>query len=641
MKVPHLHPDTIDEVKQRADIYDVVSEYVVLKKQGKDFVGLCPFHDEKSPSFSVSTAKQLYYCFGCQAGGNAIKFLMEIRQQAFADVVLDLARRYQVPVKTLEPEQRQELERQLSLRDRLYEIVAIARSFFEHALRQPEGRAALDYLQAQRHLSEQTIQGFQLGYAPAGWESLYGYLVEQKGFSAQLVEKAGLIKQRKGGRSYYDRFRDRLMIPINDAQGRTIGFGGRTLGDEQPKYLNSPETELFDKGKTLFALDKAKGAIAKEDQAVVVEGYFDAIALHAAGITHTVASLGTALSANQVRQLLRYTDSKQVVLNFDADAAGTTAAQRAINSIADLAFKGQVQLRILHIPDGKDADEFLKTTNSAQPYRQLLAEAPFWLDWRIQQLLAGQNLQQPASYQQVALEMVKLLSPIVSRDLRMYYVNRCAELLSQGNSSLVALRAQDLLKQLNRPRRKGVHEGDRDSAKLPLNSDLSLLDIAESLLLRLYLHCPHYRELILTEMWERDLDFSLSHHRFLWQQIAAVESEVKNPADLLAKVQERFLQFNPEMPQLSELFLLNEKSERDLLNTPLMIKGAIACLERVMCEKRSQISLQLWRETDWENDPERAKYYQQQIYAEKARIQELDRERQVNLSDWLLMGYGE
>ncbi len=272
MQIPRLHPDTIEEVKQRADIVDVISEHVVLRKRGKDFVGLCPFHDEKTPSFSVSPTKQMYYCFGCNAGGNAIKFLMELGKRPFASVVLDLARRYQVAVQTLEPEQRQELQRQLSLREQLYEILAIAAQFYQHALRQPQGHMALNYLLFERQISQETIQHFGLGYAPAGWETLYRYLVEHKHYPVQLLEQAGLIRRRQSGDGYYDYFRDRLMIPIHDIQGRVIGFGGRTLGEEQPKYLNSPETELFSKGKTLFALDKAKSAISQEDTGVVVEG---------------------------------------------------------------------------------------------------------------------------------------------------------------------------------------------------------------------------------------------------------------------------------------------------------------------------------------------------------------------------------
>ena len=197
--IPRLHPDTIEEVQQRVDIVDVISEHIVLRKRGKDFLGLCPFHNEKTPSFSVSQDKQVYYCFGCSQGGNTYKFLMEIGKQSFAEVVLDLARRYQVEIKTVEPEQRQEIQRQLTIKEQLYEILALTSSFFQHALHQSQGEVALTYLRQQRKIEETTITSFQLGYAPGGWETLYRYLVEQKRYPVNLVEQAGLIKPRKTG----------------------------------------------------------------------------------------------------------------------------------------------------------------------------------------------------------------------------------------------------------------------------------------------------------------------------------------------------------------------------------------------------------------------------------------------------------
>ena len=234
------------------------------------------------------------------------------------------------------------------------------------------------------------------------------------------MEKAGLILNRKSGTGYYDRFRDRLIIPINDVQGRVIGFGGRTLCDEQPKYLNSPETELFDKGKTLFALDKAKTAIAKQDKAVVVEGYFDAIALHASGINNVVASLGTALSSIQIKQLLRYTESKQIILNFDADRAGIQATERVIGEIEKLAYSGVVQLRVLNIPDGKDADEYLRT-HSTEKYQELLVNSPLWIDWQIQNIVGSKNLSLADEYSQANQEIVKTLTKITNDNQLTYY----------------------------------------------------------------------------------------------------------------------------------------------------------------------------------------------------------------------------
>jgi DNA primase len=625
MNVPRLHPDTIEQVKQRVDIVDIVSEHVVLKKQGKDFSGLCPFHDDKSPSFTVSPSKQFYYCFSCGAGGNAIKFLMELGKRNFSEVVLELARKYQVQVQTLQAEDRQELQRQLSVREQLYEILAVTAKFYEHALNQSQGQEALKYLRDDRKLSTETIQRFQLGYAPAGWETLYGYLVEQKKYPVAFVEKAGLLVPRKTGDGYYDRFRNRLMIPIHDTQNRVIGFGGRTLTDEQPKYLNSPETELFDKGKTLYGLDKARAAIAKQDQAVVVEGYFDVIALHAAGITNVVASLGTALSIAQVKQLLRYTESKRIVFNFDADRAGVQAAERAIGEVANLAYQGEVQLRILNIPDGKDPDEFLKT-RSSDAYQSLLDNAPLWLDWQIQNVIDGKDLKQADQFQQANMDIVSLLGNLPNPTLRTHYIHHCAELLSQGNSRIVSQIEENLRLQVKGQRWHGR------SQKWQTPGDRNLLEECESQLLRIYLHARQHRFAIAQTISAQDLEFSLSHHRFLWRQIQDIETQ--NPeGDLFEQLLDRCTEFPREMSQVYSLFELDEKTKRDILRAELVIRSATAGMERVMCEKRYRHFLDLWEKTDLTATPELGQYYQQKAYVEKQRIAELDRLRQVSFTD--------
>jgi len=647
VEIPRLHPNTIEEVKQRADIVDVISEYVVLRKRGKDYVGLCPFHDEKTPSFSVSPTKQVYHCFGCNAGGTAIKFLMELGKRSFSDVVLDLAQRYQVPVQTLEPEQRGELQRQLSLREQLYEILAVAAQFYQHVLRQPQGQPALTYLQVTRRLTEETMQRFQLGYAPRGWETIYKYLVEHKGKPVQLVEKAGLILPRKSEGSYYDRFRDRLMIPIHDSQGRVIGFGGRSLGQELPKYLNSPETELFNKGKTLFALDQARDAITKQDQAVVVEGYFDAIALHAAGINNVVASLGTALSLDQVRQLLRYTPSQKIVLNFDVDAAGTQAAKRGISEIYPLIYGGQVQLRILILPNGKDADEFLKEHSNAQEkYQQLLQAAPFWLDWEIEQLLIGKDLKQPDHFQQIAQEIVKLLNKLDRPNTRSYYINHCAQILSQGQSHMVSLLIENLqtqLKKITIPVRKSLPRLLKQTSKtsqlnFPISSEEHLLEQAEALLLRIYLHCPEYREMIIDALEAQDLLFSLSHHRFLWQQILELQAvtdqpNTNNPDRLISLLQDRSLKFPQQMAQVAHLFHLDEKLQEDIIRTPLVIRAAAACLEMVVFLKHRRYCLEQWQNLEPSADEQHKYYYQQEFYEADRRIKQLEQSRQFAIAD--------
>jgi DNA primase len=415
------------------------------------------------------------------------------------------------------------------------------------------------------------------------------------------------------------------MIPIHDTQNRVIGFGGRTLTDEQPKYLNSPETELFDKGKTLYGLDKARAAIAKQDQAVVVEGYFDVIALHAAGITNVVASLGTALSIAQVKQLLRYTESKRIVFNFDADRAGVQAAERAIGEVANLAYQGEVQLRILNIPDGKDPDEFLKT-RSSDAYQSLLDNAPLWLDWQIQNVIDGKDLKQADQFQQANMDIVSLLGNLPNPTLRTHYIHHCAELLSQGNSRIVSQIEENLRLQVKGQRWHGR------SQKWQTPGDRNLLEECESQLLRIYLHARQHRFAIAQTISAQDLEFSLSHHRFLWRQIQDIETQ--NPeGDLFEQLLDRCTEFPREMSQVYSLFELDEKTKRDILRAELVIRSATAGMERVMCEKRYRHFLDLWEKTDLTATPELGQYYQQKAYVEKQRIAELDRLRQVSFTD--------
>ncbi len=668
MDIPRLHPDTIDEVKNKVDIIDVIGEHIVLKKRGKDYLGSCPFHQEKSPSFSVSPTKQMYYCFGCQAGGNAITFLMEVGKQSFTEVVLDLARKYQISIQTLAPEQRQELQRKLSLREQAYEILAITANFYQYALNQPQGEIALNYLKLDRGFSDETIQGFQLGYSPSGWETLTNYLIDQKRFSAQAIEAAGLIIPRKDGNSYYDRFRDRLMIPICDVRGRVIGFGGRTLSDEQPKYLNSPETELFDKGKTLYGLDRAKDSINTTDRAVVVEGYFDVIALHAAGITSAVAALGTALSSLQVKQLVKFTESKQIILNFDADKAGNIAAERAIGEIANLAYQGQLQLRVLNLPNGKDADEFLKHYSQAA-YLNLLDNAPLWLDWQIGNAIGDRDLTQAEQYQQATKKIVELLKNITDATTRTHYLQKSAGLLSAGDARMIPLLMENLqtgIKQFQPAKvpyndrttqgytrspqlepeavAAGEPDGDVNEAAelmpIGIHPQQRLLEQAEGLLLRIYLHYPTHRLTIIDELDSAELQFTLAHHQFLWNKIishsspATAQSAEIDYLDerLIIKLQDLAIDHPAPTARIKHLFHLDEHTAHEIQRSPLVLRAAIACLEKATCERKCQEYLNKLKSQDPEditNQKNNLKAY----LAVKHRLQQLQQQRTVTISD--------
>ncbi|MBV2350652.1 DNA primase [Synechococcus sp. HK05] len=611
MSAPRLHPRTIEAVKERADIVDVVGEHVVLKKKGREFVGVCPFHDDKSPSMTVSPAKQFYYCFSCGAGGNAIKFLMELQRQSFSDVVLELARKYQLPVETLEGPQQERLRQQLSRRDQLHKVLALAAGWFRSQLRSPEGASALAYLREQRGLSETTLESFGLGYAPERWDGLLSHLQQVEGYTPELLEAAGLVVPRRGGDGFYDRFRHRVMVPICDRQGRIIGFGGRSLDGGEPKYLNSPETEVFEKGKHLFGLDKAVNAIRKDDRAVVVEGYFDVIALHAAGITNAVAALGTALSSQQITQLCRCCDGKRLILNFDTDRAGVRAAQRAIGEVEQLALQGQLELRVLHLPAGKDPDEFLKE-HGAGEYRSLLDQAPLWLDWQIDQVLEGRDLARSDQFQQSVSELVVLLGKLPASAVRSRYLQQVAERLSGGQARLALQLEDDLRQQVKGQRWHGR------SQRWEQPGEAGLRERAEAELLRLYLHCPTHRGTIRAELRRRELDdFALAHHRQLWAAISSLEEDNLGVGRLEAinRGSDPGMELaDLELPRLlsDQLLLSDAESPSDLLTrlTPLLeptdvqrlalanpllqLRGATASLERQRSLKRCRHLLNAW-----------------------------------------------
>jgi DNA primase len=607
LALPRLHPRTIEAVKERADIVDVVGEHVVLKKKGREFVGVCPFHDDTSPSMTVSPAKQFYYCFSCGAGGNAIKFLMELQRQSFSDVVLELARRYQLPIETLDGPQQERLRQQLSRREQLHRVLSLAAGWFRSQLCAPSGAAALAYLRDARRLSDGTIETFQLGYAPDQWDGLLKHLQQVEGLAPELLEAAGLVVPRKGGDGFYDRFRGRVMVPIRDRQGRVIGFGGRSLDGAEPKYLNSPETEVFEKGKHLFGLDRATNAIRKDDRAVVVEGYFDVIALHAAGITNAVAALGTALSSSQITQLCRCCDSKRLILNFDADGAGVRAAQRAIGEVEQLALQGQLELRVLHLPSGKDPDEFLKE-HGAGDYRSLLDQAPLWLDWQIEQVLEGRDLARADQFQQAVSGLVALLGKLPQSAVRSHYLQQVAERLSGGQARLALQLEDDLRQQVQGQRWHGR------SQKWEQPGEAGLRERAEAELLRLYLHCPSHRGEIRAELRRRELDdFALSHHRQLWAAISSLEEDNlgagrleainrgTDPGHDLADLElPRLLPDQLVVEQsalLTRLTPLLEPSEvqRLALAQPLLqLRGVTAALERQKCLKRCRHLLDAW-----------------------------------------------
>ena len=334
--------EIVEEVRSRSDIVDVVSRYVKLQRRGSSYLGLCPFHNEKTPSFSVSPDKQIYHCFGCGAGGNVITFLMEYENYSFQEALGILAQRAGISLP--KEEMSKEARAQADLRASLLEINKLAANYFYYQLKQPQGKQGLDYL-TKRKLSKETIRRFGLGFANKTSDDLYRYL-KSKNYSDEILKQTGLVTIEE--QKTHDKFWNRVMFPILDVNNRVIGFGGRVMGDGLPKYLNSPETKLFDKSRNLYGLNYAK--TSREKCMLICEGYMDVIAMHQAGFVNAVASLGTAFTPQHASLLKRYTD--QAVLTYDSDGAGIKAALRAIPILKEAG----ISCKVLTMAPYKDPD---------------------------------------------------------------------------------------------------------------------------------------------------------------------------------------------------------------------------------------------------------------------------------------------
>ena len=343
--MPIYSSEVIEEVVSRNDIVDVISGYIKLKKSGSSYVGLCPFHNEKSPSFSVSGTKQMYHCFGCGVGGNVITFVMEYENYTFPEAVKMLADRAGIALPVMEYSGEDRRER--DIKTKLLEINKIAATFYYHQLKSPAGQSGLDYLK-KRQLSDKTINTFGLGYAPQLTGDLYRMLKE-KGYDDELLKESGLFTYEKGIR---EKFWNRVIFPIMDINNKVIGFGGRVMGDGKPKYLNSPETKLFDKSKNLYGLNVARSS--RKNNLIICEGYMDVISMHQAGFNQAVASLGTALTPGHARLMKRYTDN--VLITYDSDEAGVKAALRAIPILKEAG----LSTKVFNMRPYKDPDEFIK-----------------------------------------------------------------------------------------------------------------------------------------------------------------------------------------------------------------------------------------------------------------------------------------
>lgn len=414
--------ELIEEVRTRNDIVEVISGYVRLQKKGSNYFGLCPFHNEKSPSFSVSPGKQMYYCFGCGAGGNVITFLMEYENQTFPEAVRTLAQRAGIALP--EADDSKEAKQADSRRAKLLEINKEAAKYFYYQLRTERGSVGMEYLR-KRELSDETMNHFGLGYANKYSNDLIQYL-KSKGYSEDLIRDAGLcnVDEKHG---MYDKFWNRVMFPIQDINHRVIGFGGRVMGDGKPKYLNSPETEIFDKSRNLYGLNFAR--TSRKGNVILCEGYMDVIAMHQAGFTQAVASLGTAFTSGQASLLRRY--ANEILLSYDSDGAGVNAALRAIGILKEAGMTG----RVINLEPYKDPDEFIKALGGEEFQKRLdHAENSFFFELR--QLQKNYDLSDPEQKTAFHQEIARKLCTFSEEVERENYIEAVAQKYHIGFENL-------------------------------------------------------------------------------------------------------------------------------------------------------------------------------------------------------------
>lgn len=420
------YPQTfIDELKRQADIVRVVQDYVQLKKKGANWMACCPFHKEKTPSFSVSPSKEIFYCFGCHKGGSVFNFVMEMERVAFPEAIKIVAEKSGMPLPKLIDDSRFEARKAES--DQVIELNKWALEWWEQQLESSaEGKIARDYLK-RREITDETRQTFRLAYAPDSWDALSIYL-RQKGATQEQIDKSGLVVKKEEGGSY-DRFRGRLIFPVMDIQGRPIAFGGRTLKDEDAKYINSPETAAYVKGRNLFGLNLTRDEIRRQGFAILVEGFLDLVVPYQFGIRNVVASLGTALTSEQVKLLARF--ARKVVVNYDGDPAGVQAAKKAI----EMLLVEDLEVKVLVLPDGTDPDEFIRKFGLTE-YQRQRGEAQSHIQFVIDQAVRNRNLHRPAEKADAVEEVLPYIRAVRSRIQKREYFDIAMDSLRISDAAL-------------------------------------------------------------------------------------------------------------------------------------------------------------------------------------------------------------
>ena len=517
--MPYYSDELIEEVRSRNDIVDVIGGYVRLQKKGSTYFGLCPFHNEKTGSFSVSPGKQMYYCFGCGAGGNVFTFLMQYENFTFGEAMQQLADR--VGIELPQQEMTSAQKREADKRARLLEINKEAAMYFYRLLRSPRGQNAYQYFK-KRELSDETMQRFGLGYSDQYSDDLYRYL-RSKGYDDQILKETGLvtIDEVRGG---HDKFWNRAMFPIMDVHNRVIGFGGRVMGDGEPKYLNSPETKIFDKSRNLYGLNIARST--RKNQLLLCEGYMDVIALHQAGFDNAVASLGTALTSGHANLLKRYT--KEVYLTYDSDGAGVKAALRAIPILKEVG----IVTKVINMRPYKDPDEFIKALG-AEEYQKRIDEAENSFLFEIRIMESQHDMNDPESKTAFYNEVAKKLLGFSEELERNNYIEAVADKYQIGFDNLRKLVNQlamkDGLAKEHTPLKTGIHENKKKEDGMKQSQKLLLTWLIEDP--RLF---GKVEKLITADDFTEEL-----YHRVAQELFAQYDRDKNvNPAQIISLFQE-------------------------------------------------------------------------------------------------------
>lgn len=528
----------IDDLRRQADIVRIVQDYVTLKKTGANWVARCPFHKETKPSFSVNPAKDIFYCFGCQKGGSVFNFVMEIERVTFPESIKIVAEKAGVPLPKMEDDSRFEARKRES--DQVIELNQWAMAWWQQQLEgsTAPARAARVYLE-ERGLTEETCRTFRLGYAPNSWEALSTHL-RQKGASQEQIEKSGLVVRKEEGGSY-DRFRARLMFPVLDAQGHPIAFGGRTLEpDGEPKYLNSPETTAYTKGRHLFGLNLTRDEIRKQGFAILVEGYLDLIVPFQAGVENVVASLGTALTPEQVKLIGRF--ARKVVVNYDGDRAGVQAAKRAIETL----LAEDLEVKVLVLPDNADPDDFIRKYGVTE-YQKRRGEAQPHIQFVIDQALRDRDLRRPAEKAAAIEDTLPYVRAVHSRIQRREYFDIAMD----------SLRVQtDQRREIWQRLRGGASDTGASVQEIVQRDAQAKPTVAEEKLLRLLVADDELRRVIVPRLKPDDYE-DLATAEFFKSLVATHDSG----AELEPSFFDRAMTADPAAAEILARLLITEPAE--------------------------------------------------------------------------------